>query len=254
MARCWSVTASAHWGPRYDDGCSRRLARQGAGVASLRQHLHQQPAPAPPAAHLVPRGLWRPAAVCCAATKLQTAAQELSAAEPAEAATEAAGSGSGHHTPHSGLDTAPAAEVLTGDDAAAAERRASGWLASTSAGGTVEPVAVARCHTLAAEVCCLPGPATCARSMQQECGRKWPLVGATFLFVVLHEGQAHAGPLAQHADVLRRGGGGAQSRGRARWPPVRRLRQRRRAMGGAAAAGRQRPPVAAGTGTSGLHH
>ena len=40
-------------------------------------------------------------------------------------------------------------------DAAAAERRASGLTASTSqAGVSVEPVAVARCHTLAAEVCC----------------------------------------------------------------------------------------------------
>ena len=53
----------------------------------------------------------------------------------------------------SGDTLAALPDAVTEDDAAAAERRASGRLASTSeAGGGLEPVAVARCHTLAAEV------------------------------------------------------------------------------------------------------
>jgi len=127
-----------------------RLARQGAGTARMRQHPHQPPVPAFPAAHPLPRGFWRPAAVFCAATRLETAAQELSASGTATDARAAAGNGSATHSQHS-LDSVPA-DVLTDNDSAMAERRASGRLASTSGGGQVDPVAAARCHTLAAEV------------------------------------------------------------------------------------------------------
>ena len=136
-------------GPLVTMVAARRLARQGAGVAHTRHHSRQPVVLAVPPARAVPRGLGRPAAVCCASTNVETAAQALSAAGAATDA-KAAGDGSTHHSQHS-RDTDPA-KVLTDEDAFAAERRASGRSASTSAGGNVEPVAVARCHTLAAQV------------------------------------------------------------------------------------------------------
>ena len=226
---------------------ARRLARRGAQTVCVRQHVHQPPVPALPAAHPSPRGVWLPAAVRCAATRLDTAAQELSASETATDPRAAAGNGSSASQHR--LDSVPA-DVLTDDNAAAAERRASGRLASPSGGATLKPVAVARCHTLDAEVChgCMSIPVLASLRSRRMEALLSPVsaLAASLDALCLHCKGMHATHLVRNADVLRRGCGSAQSRSGARMPPVWRLCQWRRAMGSAAATGRQRPPMAAG--------
>jgi hypothetical protein len=111
------------------------------------------PAASTPASAAQRRCGWRrPAPHCHAAAQCQTSdvqqvsVLETDSEEPAVAPN--------------GIDAKPGdalsalSDAAAADDAAAAERRASGQAASTSqAGIIVEPVAVARCHTLAAEVC-----------------------------------------------------------------------------------------------------
>ena len=166
--------------------CTCRWPHPSAGLIAQRRHH-----PPPPAVNILlsaaPRSLRVPAAVCCTAARSPTAVQDASASvttkdEIAGAAVAAA------NGPQDRRSAVPA-DVLRHDPAAAA-RRASGRMASTShGGGDVEPVAVAHCHTLPAEVrgslhatankSTCTGPRRCKR--QGCCG------GLGYVSIVLHK-------------------------------------------------------------------